>query len=95
MKNLVILPVIALMACGAPEQPKASPREVTCKMSVLLKALRSNDELITTVLNGEMSIQEAVLRAGGTLQEGAQVMEDFFACEPLQALPPSYGNKVL
>jgi hypothetical protein len=87
------------MACGGsspePVEPKVSLREATCKVSVLLRALKDNDELIRAVLDGEMSIQDAVLRAGGTLQEGALVVDEFFACEPLQALPPSYGNKVI
>jgi hypothetical protein len=98
MKNLIVFLVVS-MACGGSypesEEPRVSLREATCKVSVLLKALKDNDELVTAVLNGELPIQEAVLRAGGTVEEGAQTVENFFACEPLQALPPSYGNKVI
>lgn len=99
MRNLSILSVAVLMACGETlpqvDVPKVSLREANCKVGVLLDVLKDSDELVNAVLDNDLSIQDAVVRAGGTLQEGEAAMNRFFECEPLQALPPSYGNKVM
>lgn len=99
MRSLALLSVVALMACGQtlpePEVPKISLKEATCKVALLIDVLHGDEQLVDQVLHGEIALQEAIYRVGGTLQEGAAAVDRFFACEPLQALPPSYGNKVL
>ena len=96
MRNLVILSVAALMACGRtlPES-KVSLQEATCKASVLLRVLGNDEDMIQLVLDGRISLYDAVELVGGGKEDASYAIEQMKLCEPLQAPPPAYGNKAL
>jgi hypothetical protein len=98
MRNLALLSVVVLMACGETLPESKSPislREATCKVALLIDVLHGDEQLVDEVLHGDLSLQDAISRTGGTLQEGAAAIDRFFDCEAVKAPPPLAGNKVM
>ncbi len=96
MKKLATLLVLACVACGSSyPEPKVGLREAACKTQVLLYALGNNEVLADKVLNGEMTIADAVSMVGGLDEDIYAAVEQWRACEPIVAPPPAPGDKVL
>jgi hypothetical protein len=76
-------------------EPKVGLREAACKTEALLYALGDNEALANKVLNGEMTIADAVSLIGGLDEDIYAAVDHWRACEPVVAPPPEPGNKVL
>jgi hypothetical protein len=91
-----MLLVIACVACGSSyPEPKVGLREAACKTQVLLYALGDNEPLVEKVLNGDMTIADAVSLVGGLEEDATAAIAQYHECEPVQAPPPAPGDKVL
>lgn len=95
-KKLSTLLVLACVACGGSlTEPKVGLREAACKTQVLLFALGNNEVLAEKVLDGSMTIADAVSLVGGLDEDIYAAVEQYRACEPIIAAPPAPGDKVL
>lgn len=96
VKRLSTLLVLACVACGGSlPEPKVGLREAACKTQVLLFTLGNNEALVEKVLDGSMTIADAVAMIGGLDEDIYAAVEQYHMCEPVIAMPPAPGNKVM
>lgn len=96
VNKLSTLLVLACVACGGSlPEPKVGLREAACKTQVLLYVLGNNEPLAEKVLDGSMTIADAVSMVGGLDEDIYAAVEQYRECEPIIAQPPAPGDKVL
>lgn len=101
MKHLLkLLLVVSCLACSqtlpsSVQTPKVSLREAVCKTDTLLQHLGNEEGLVQRVLDGTMSVDDAVYFIGGLSEDAGSLRDALKRCEKVVAPPPQPGNKVL
>lgn len=96
VKKLFALLALVSVGCASKQlEPKMGLHEAACKTQAVLYALGNNEALAEKVLNGDMTITDAVSLIGGLDEDVYAAIEHWRACEPILAPPPAPGDKVL
>lgn len=90
------LGVIALVGCAAPSSLPAAnyTAEARCVIATLIQAL-GDSELVDQVIANQITLYEAMTKAGKDPSTVFVVYEALDSCSPVHAPPPAPGGKVL
>jgi hypothetical protein len=98
MKNVFALglAVSVLTACAGVQTPVVDPAVTDCRAKVLLSALENDVFLVDNVLDGQVSLSDALALVGAVDAQVTLVREQLKACaELVVAPPPAPGDKVM
>lgn len=92
--------VLSLVACGAAvPTPKVPIAQAKCEFKVLAAALENDDKLVQAVMDGDVTLQDALAIVSAVDEQIPLVKEQLKACKefetPVVAPPPAPGDKVM